>query len=84
MLIEAQDVRIGALEAQVTGLETAYSDEQARSEQFRLAYESERKATAAQEAATRAWKQALTTGKWWGRIEGFAVGAALGYVGGRR
>ena len=34
----------------------------------------------AQEAATEAWKKAVTTSKWRGRIEGFAAGVALGYV----
>jgi hypothetical protein len=37
----------------------------------------------AQEAATNAWKKAVTTSRWTGRIEGFAAGVALGYVGGR-
>jgi hypothetical protein len=73
VLIQAQDVRIGALEAQVTGLETAYSDEQARSEQFRLAYESERKATAAQAVATKAWKDAVGISRNRGRAEGAIV-----------
>jgi hypothetical protein len=38
----------------------------------------------AQEAATRAWKKAVTSSKWVGRAQGFAAGIALGYVGGRR
>lgn len=83
-LLAADAVLIEAQAGQIAALGLALTDEQRRSEQFRLAYESERKATAAQEAATRAWKQAMTTSKWRGRIEGFAAGAALGYVGGRR
>ena len=76
-LIQAQDRQIGALKL-------ALSDEQRRSGEFREAYEAERRATAAQAAATKAWKEAVTTSRWRGRIEGFALGAALGYVGGRR
>lgn len=83
-MLAADAVLIEAQAGQIAALGLALTDEQRRSEQFRLAYESERKATAAQEAATRAWKQAMTTSKWRGRIEGFAAGAALGYVGGRR
>jgi hypothetical protein len=79
-LIEAQD-------RQIKGLELALADEQARSEQFRLAYEAERKATAAQAVATKAWKDAVTTSRWKGRVEGFAAGfaagVASGFVGGR-
>mgnify|MGYP000990923618 CR=1 FL=1 len=40
--------------------------------------------TAAQAAATAAWKQAVATSRWRGRVEGFAAGVALGYVGGKR
>jgi hypothetical protein len=38
----------------------------------------------AQEAATAAWKQAVVASRWQGRIEGFAAGAVLGYLGGKR
>lgn len=54
-----------------------------RGDEYRAAFESERKARQAQEAATQAWKSAVTTSKWRGRIEGFAVGIASGYVAGR-
>lgn len=83
-LLAADAVLIAKQDAQIQGLTVALTDEQARSEQFRLAFEAERKATAAQQAATVAWKQAVTTSKWRGRIEGFAAGVALGYVGGKR
>jgi hypothetical protein len=84
VLIEAQDTRIQALEGHVAGLDLALRDERTRSERFRLAYESECKATAAQAAATKAWKDAVVASKWRGRMEGFAAGAALGILGGRR
>lgn len=83
-LLAADAVLIAKQDAQIQGLTVALTDEQARSEQFRLAFEAERKATAAQQAATEAWKQAVTTSKWRGRVEGFAAGVALCYVGGKR
>jgi hypothetical protein len=55
-----------------------------RGDEYRAAFESERKARQAQEAATQAWKSAVTTSKWRGRLEGFAAGVALGFVGGKR
>jgi hypothetical protein len=73
VLIQAQDVRIGALDLQVAGLELAYSDEQRRSAEWQAAYEDQRKATAAQEAATRAWKDAVGTSRNRGRAEGAIV-----------
>lgn len=76
-LIEAQD-------RQIKALELAYTDECKRSAEWQAAFEAERKATAAQAAATKAWKDAVTTSRWKGRVEGFAAGVALGYVGGRR
>jgi len=79
-LLAADAVLIAKQDAQIQTLTVALTDEQARSEQFRLAFEAERKATAAQAAATEAWKKAVTTSKWRGRIEGFAAGVALGYV----
>ncbi len=83
-LLAADAVLIAKQDAQIQGLTVALTDEQARSEQFRLAFEAERKATAAQQAATEAWKKAVTTSKWMGRAQGFAAGVALGYVGGKR
>lgn len=76
-LIEAQD-------RQIKGLELALSDEQKRSSEFKAAYEHEQKARMAQEAATKAWKDAVSTSRTRGRLEGFAAGLALGFVGGRR
>jgi len=79
-LLVAQDELIAKQESQIAALGLALTDEQRRSEQFRLAYEAERKATAAQAAATAAWKKAVTTSRWRGRAEGFVAGVALGYV----
>jgi outer membrane murein-binding lipoprotein Lpp len=83
-VIASQGVLIEKLDAQVGGLQLALSDEQKRSAEFKLAFETERKATAAQAVATEAWKKAVTSIRWRGRVEGFAAGVALGYVGGKR
>jgi hypothetical protein len=83
-LLAADAVLIEAQAGQIAVLGLALQDEQHRSAELKAAYEAERKATAAQAAATKAWKDAVTTSRWRGRIEGFAAGAALGYVGGRR
>lgn len=76
----AQGDLIDKLQTQVGGLKVALDDEKRRSEQWRQAFEAERKATAAQQAATEAWKKAVTTSRWRGRAEGFVAGVALGYV----
>lgn len=83
-VIQAQRVQIEDQTGQIAVLGLALKDEQHRSAEFQAAYESERKATAAQAAATEAWKKAVTASRWQGRIEGFAAGVALGYVGGKR
>lgn len=83
-LLAADRTLIEAQAGQIEALGLALADERRRSAEFKAAYEAERKATAAQAAATEAWKQAVTTSRWRGRIEGFAAGVALGYVGGRR
>lgn len=38
----------------------------------------------AQEAATKAWQKAVISAQWSGGFKGFALGAALGYLGGKR
>ena len=76
-VIEAQSQQIA------TGAE-ALRVAMTRGDDYKAAFESERKARQAQEAATKAWKSAVTTSKWKGRIEGFAAGVALGFVGGRQ
>lgn len=37
----------------------------------------------AQEAATKAWKEAVAVAEWKGGIKGFAAGVALGFLGGK-
>ena len=75
-VIEAQNVAIGKLQLALT-------DEQKRSAEWKSAYDAETKRAAAQQAATDAWKSAVTESRWLGRGEGFAVGLALGLLKGR-
>ncbi len=83
-LLAADRVLIEAQAGQIAALDLALKDEQRRSSEWKAAFEAERKATAAQQAATEAWKKAVTTSRWRGRFEGAAVGALLGYLGGKR
>lgn len=82
-IIAAQDVLIKAQDTQISGLKLALSDEQKKSFHWESAYNDEHKAFMAQQAATEAWKKAVKESRWRGRIEGFAAGVALGYVGGK-
>lgn len=84
VVIASQGVLIEKLDGQVVQLQLALTDEQKRSNEFKAAFEAERRRALAQEAATEAWKQAVTASKWRGRFEGFAVGVVAGYLGGRR
>lgn len=53
-------------------------------DEWKATAEARERQALAQEAATKAWKDAVTSSRWRGRVEGFAAGVALGYVGGRR
>jgi hypothetical protein len=81
--IAALDVLVRAQDSQIAGLKLALTDEQKRSSEWRAAYQHEQQARLAQEAATNAWKASIKESRWRGRIEGFALGTALGYVGGK-
>ena len=76
-LIVAQDKQITVLKEEVVVLT------QARDEWKKTAEEREKQALA-QAAATAAWKSAVSSSTNKGRIQGFAVGVALGFLGGRR
>jgi len=82
-LIAAQDALVGSLNGKITVLESALADETSRSGQWKAAYEASQRQAMAQEAATRAWKDAVTASRWSGRVQGFAVGIATGYVAGK-
>jgi len=75
-LIKAQEAQIGTLNTQVLHLTTARDDWKASS--------NEMVAEVVQLRATIAAQQGLIVGALWkGRIQGFAIGVAGGYVGGR-
>lgn len=73
LMIAKQDALIGTLKAENGALVEAR-------DHWRAAFEAERNRALAQEAATKAWKDAVVASKWRGRIEGFTAGVALGYV----
>lgn len=76
-IICAQDKQIKVLESEVVVL-TKARDEWKQTAEERL------KQSQAQEAATAAWKAAVSTSTTKGRIQGFAVGLVLGYIGGKK
>jgi len=82
-VIQSQAEQIVGQAGQIAVLGLALKDEQHRSNEFQAAFQHEQQARLAQEAATNAWKQAVKESRWRGRIEGFAAGAVLGYVGGK-
>ena len=55
-----------------------------RGDEWKATAEARERQAMAQEAAVRAWKQAVNSSRWRGRMEGFAAGIAVGLVGGRR
>ena len=83
-VISAQDAVIQAQTIEIGKISAALADEQKRSAQWHAAYDDERKARAAQEAATEAWKRAVKESRWMGRGEGFAAGVALALLRGAR
>ena len=80
-LLVAQGELIDKLQAQVGGLKVALDDEKRQSEQWRRRSGLSARPRPRGAAATAAWKQAVATSRWRGRVEGFAAGVALGYVG---
>jgi hypothetical protein len=74
-LIADQDTKIVALEGENSVLKIALSDEQKRSETYRLAEEARGRQAQAQEAATKAWKQAVSSAEWKGAAKGAPAGA---------
>lgn len=75
-LIEAQEVKITALEGQVSA-----QGEQIKGLEKALVLADRRADIQAQ--ASKAAAQGIMKSRWLGRVEGFAAGLAVGYVGGR-
>ena len=82
--LAAQRELTTAQDAQIQALQSALTDETKRSTEYRLAYEAESRRAAGLEIALAAQKHVSASDKWLGRVQGFAVGVALGYVGGKR
>jgi hypothetical protein len=82
-LLAADAVLIDKQDTQIQVLTVALADKTKQADEWHAAFDAERKRAMAQEAATEAWKQAVTASRWHGRVEGFAAGVALGYVAGR-
>ena len=53
-------------------------------DQWKSAAEFREKQALAQEAASKAWAKAVTSSRWRGRVEGFAAGAVIGFLGAKR
>ena len=75
---------IAALQADSTVKDSLIVQLTASRDEWKQTAEARERQALAQESATKAWKHAVTSSRWQGRIEGFAAGAALGFLGGRR
>lgn len=53
-------------------------------DEWKATAEARERQAIAQKAATDAWKKAVVASKWEGRVQGFAAGIAVGFLGGRR
>ena len=94
VVVDQEDARDGVILADarlIDGLQTQVKGLQAENlalvtarDQWKLASEAEARRAAGLQIALDAQKHVAASGKWLGRVQGFAVGAALGYVGGKR
>jgi len=75
-LIAKQDLKIGSLEREVVDLRTL---NETKNVAISLGKQRER----ALEIALDAQKRATSSSKWMGRLQGFAIGVSVGYVGGK-
>ena len=82
-LIEKDQEDINALQKVSTTKDVLIASLTLDRDQWKATADLRQKQAMAQEAATAAWKDAVAASKWRGRVEGFAAGVALGYVGGR-
>jgi hypothetical protein len=75
---------IGKLEADSTVKDSLIVALTTSRDEWKATAQARERQAIAQAAATEAWKKAVSSSKWTGRVQGFAAGVALGYVGGRR
>lgn len=80
---DERDVLIQAQDTHIQNLEAALKAATARGDAYKLALEDATKRANLQEAALKAALAAQVASKWRGRVEGFAVGIGVGYIGGR-
>ena len=83
-LDQAKDVLIADLITQVEGLKTENAALLEDRNQWRATADLRLKQAQAQEAATTAWKHAVTESRWLGRGEGGLIGFGLGLLKGRK
>lgn len=82
-VIEKDAETIEALQASSTVKDSLIVEISKARDEWQATAEARERQALAQESATRAWKQAVTSSKWVGRAQGFAAGVALGYIGGK-
>lgn len=82
-VIASQDVLIKAQDQQIKGLEIALSDKTRQSDEYKAAFEAERRRAVGLEIALATQKKVNESSKWIARFEGFAIGLGSGYVAGR-
>lgn len=83
LLDDAKDQLIDALTKEIVDLKAALAERTAASTSWKSAYGESQKALACLRIAHEAQLAAIKAERWKGRIEGFAGGLAVGYVGGR-
>ena len=79
----AKDGLITKQDIQIQGLKEESALLLKDRDQWKATAEFRQRQALAQEAATNAWKKAVTDSRWRGRVEGFVVGLAGGYAAGR-
>jgi hypothetical protein len=83
-LDHAKDVLIDDQDKQIQGLKAESAAKTVQINQLNEALALRLKAEQAQQAATEAWKGAVTSAEWKGGFKGLAIGAIVGYLGAKR
>jgi len=74
---------IAAQDSRIKGLEESNRLLSASRDEWKAAFEAERKRSAGLEIALDAQKHVASSGKWTGRLQGLAIGLGAGFVAGR-
>jgi len=83
-VVAKQEEVIGAQDKQIAGLNKSIVVLTKSRDEWKLTAEERLKQAQAQAVVTEAWKSAVTTSTNKGRLQGFAIGVALGFFGGRK